>query len=59
MAAALGAGSGATFAPVAQIAPADKVGSVTGLIDATGGLGGSVPPPVMGGAGPAPSGCET
>ncbi|MDP9868219.1 MULTISPECIES: hypothetical protein [Streptosporangium] len=39
MTAALGAGSGATFAPVAQIAPADKVGSVTGLIGATGGLG--------------------
>ncbi|GAA3167080.1 MFS transporter [Nonomuraea salmonea] len=32
MAAALGAGSGATFALVAQVAPADKVGSVTGLV---------------------------
>jgi len=48
MAAALGAGSGATFALVAQIAPASKVGSVTGLVGAAGGLGGFVPPLVMG-----------
>ncbi|OUD00059.1 MFS transporter [Streptosporangium minutum] len=48
MAAALGAGSGATFALVARIAPADKVGSVTGLVGAAGGLGGFVPPLVMG-----------
>lgn len=48
MAAALGAGSGATFALVAKIAPADKVGSVTGLVGAAGGLGGFVPPLVMG-----------
>ncbi|MEV0350209.1 MFS transporter [Nonomuraea sp. NPDC050680] len=47
-AAALGAGSGATFALVAVAAPADKVGSVTGLVGAAGGLGGFVPPLVMG-----------
>ncbi|SEH02696.1 MFS transporter, NNP family, nitrate/nitrite transporter [Nonomuraea solani] len=48
MAAALGAGSGAVFALVAKVAPADKVGSVTGLVGAAGGLGGFVPPLVMG-----------
>ena len=48
MAAALGAGSGATFALVARVAPASKVGSVTGLVGAAGGLGGFVPPLVMG-----------
>ncbi|MFF5210963.1 MFS transporter [Streptosporangium sp. NPDC000396] len=48
MAAALGAGSGATFALVAAVAPADKVGSVTGLVGAAGGLGGFLPPLVMG-----------
>ncbi|HKD97077.1 MAG TPA: MFS transporter [Micromonosporaceae bacterium] len=48
MAAALGAGSGATFALVAALAPADKVGSVTGVVGAAGGLGGFVPPLVMG-----------
>ncbi|GAA0706521.1 NarK/NasA family nitrate transporter [Dactylosporangium roseum] len=48
MAAALGAGSGATFALVAQHAPANKVGSVTGVVGAAGGLGGFVPPLVMG-----------
>jgi NNP family nitrate/nitrite transporter-like MFS transporter len=48
MAAALGAGSGATFALVALLAPADKVGTVTGVVGAAGGLGGFVPPLVMG-----------
>jgi NNP family nitrate/nitrite transporter-like MFS transporter len=48
MAAALGAGSGATFALVAQRAPARMVGSVTGVVGAAGGLGGFVPPLVMG-----------
>ena len=48
MAGALGAGSGATFALVAKMAPASKVGSVTGLVGAAGGLGGFVPPLVMG-----------
>ncbi|MFG1964944.1 hypothetical protein [Nonomuraea sp. NPDC049028] len=48
MAAVLGAGSGATFALVAVAAPVDKVGSVTGLVGAAGGLGGFVPPVEMG-----------
>lgn len=48
MAAALGAGSGAVFALVARLAPANKVGSVTGVVGAAGGLGGFVPPLVMG-----------
>jgi NNP family nitrate/nitrite transporter-like MFS transporter len=48
MAAALGAGSGATFALVASAAPASMVGSVTGLVGAAGGLGGFVPPLIMG-----------
>ncbi|MGP4103054.1 MFS transporter [Nonomuraea sp. KM90] len=48
MAAALGAGSGATFALIARTAPPDKVGTVTGLVGAAGGLGGFVPPLVMG-----------
>ncbi|MBP2328128.1 NNP family nitrate/nitrite transporter-like MFS transporter [Kibdelosporangium banguiense] len=48
MAAALGAGSGATFALVALLAPPDKVGAVTGFVGAAGGLGGFVPPLIMG-----------
>lgn len=48
MAAALGAGSGATFALVAKVAPAEMVGSVTGVVGAAGGLGGFVPPLLMG-----------
>ncbi|WP_198653892.1 MFS transporter [Actinocorallia populi] len=48
MAAALGAGSGAVFALVALLAPQDRVGSVTGVVGAAGGLGGFVPPLVMG-----------
>jgi NNP family nitrate/nitrite transporter-like MFS transporter len=48
MAAALGTASGAVFALVAQRAPAAQVGSVTGLVGAAGGLGGFVPPLVMG-----------
>jgi NNP family nitrate/nitrite transporter-like MFS transporter len=48
MAAALGTGSGATFALVARVAPAASVGSVTGVVGAAGGLGGFVPPLVMG-----------
>jgi NNP family nitrate/nitrite transporter-like MFS transporter len=48
LAAALGTASGAVFALVAQVAPANKVGAVTGLVGAAGGLGGFVPPLVMG-----------
>ncbi|MFF7896004.1 nitrate/nitrite transporter [Streptomyces sp. NPDC007907] len=48
MAAALGAGSGATFALVALLTPANQVGSVTGVVGAAGGLGGFLPPLVMG-----------
>jgi NNP family nitrate/nitrite transporter-like MFS transporter len=48
MAAALGTGSGATFALVARRAPANKVGSVTGVVGAAGGLGGFIPPLIMG-----------
>ncbi|MBF6354973.1 MFS transporter [Nocardia higoensis] len=48
MAAALGTGSGATFALVALLAPPGKVGAVTGVVGAAGGLGGFVPPLVMG-----------
>jgi NNP family nitrate/nitrite transporter-like MFS transporter len=49
MAAALGAAAGAVFALVAQRAPARQVGAVTGVVGAAGGLGGFVPPLVMGG----------
>jgi MFS transporter, NNP family, nitrate/nitrite transporter len=48
MAAALGAGSGAVFALVAQQSPPTRMGSVTGIVGAAGGLGGFVPPLVMG-----------
>ncbi|MEV1143096.1 MFS transporter [Micromonospora sp. NPDC049799] len=48
MAALLGAASGAVFALVGKVAPADQVGAVTGLVGAAGGLGGFVPPLVMG-----------
>lgn len=48
MAAALGAGSGAVFALVALLAPSNKVGTVTGIVGAAGGLGGFVPPLLMG-----------
>ena len=48
MAAALGAASGAVFALVAKQTPADRVGAVTGVVGAAGGLGGFVPPLLMG-----------
>ena len=48
MAAALGAGMGAVFGWVPRLAPPDKVGSISGLVAAAGGLGGYFPPLVMG-----------
>src|SRR5918994_980008 len=48
MAAALGLGNGAVFALVGTRVPAASVGSVTGLVGAAGGLGGFLPPIVMG-----------
>jgi NNP family nitrate/nitrite transporter-like MFS transporter len=48
MAAALGAGSGATFALIAAVTDPARVGGVTGLVGAAGGLGGFVPPLLMG-----------
>jgi NNP family nitrate/nitrite transporter-like MFS transporter len=48
MAVFLGLGTGATFAWVAQLAPPEKVGTVTGIVGAAGGLGGYFPPLVMG-----------
>ena len=48
MAAALGSGSGATFALIAQVTDPARVGGVTGLVGAAGGLGGFLPPLIMG-----------
>ncbi|MFI8964929.1 MFS transporter [Streptomyces sp. NPDC053493] len=48
MAAGLGTASGSVFALVSQVTPQPQVGSVTGIVGATGGLGGFVPPLVMG-----------
>lgn len=48
MAAALGAGNGAVFALVGRRAPVDQVGGVTGFVGAAGGMGGFLPPIVMG-----------
>jgi MFS transporter, NNP family, nitrate/nitrite transporter len=48
MAAALGSGSGATFALIAKVTEPARVGGVTGLVGAAGGLGGFVPPLLMG-----------
>ncbi|MEO6956064.1 MAG: MFS transporter [Antricoccus sp.] len=48
MAAALGAGSGAVFALIARATEPSRVGGVTGLVGAAGGLGGFVPPLIMG-----------
>lgn len=48
MAAALGTAAGAVFALVAQRAPANRVGAVTGVVGAAGGLGGFIPPLLMG-----------
>ncbi len=48
MAMFLGGASGGVFALVGKVAPAEAVGAVTGVVGAAGGLGGFVPPLVMG-----------
>ena len=48
MAAFLGLGTGGVFAWVAAQAPKERVGTVSGLVGAAGGLGGFFPPLVMG-----------
>ena len=48
LAAALGAGTGAVFALVARLVAPERVGAVTGVVGAAGGLGGFFPPLVMG-----------
>ncbi len=48
MAMALGSGTGATFALIAKVTDPSRVGGVTGLVGAAGGLGGFVPPLIMG-----------
>ena len=48
MAAALGSGSGATFALIAKVTHPSRVGGVTGLVGAASGLGGFLPPLIMG-----------
>ncbi|UQA91687.1 MFS transporter [Streptomyces halobius] len=48
MAAGLGAASGSVFALVPRVTPQHRIGSVTGIVGAMGGLGGFVPPLVMG-----------
>lgn len=48
MAIGLGLGSGAVFALVSQVADPRQVGSITGFVGAAGGLGGFVPPLLLG-----------
>ncbi len=48
MAMFLGIGTGGVFAWVARSAPVDRVGAVTGIVGAAGGLGGFFPPLVLG-----------
>lgn len=48
MAAAMGLGMGAVFAWIGPSTPPDKVGAVSGVVAAAGGLGGYFPPLVMG-----------
>lgn len=48
MAAGPGTSSGSVFALVSQVTPQAEVGNVTGIVGAMGGLGGFVPPLVMG-----------
>jgi nitrate/nitrite transporter NarK len=44
----LGVGTGAVFALVARLVEPERVGAVTGVVGAAGGLGGFFPPLVMG-----------
>lgn len=48
IAAGLGTASGSVFTLVSQVTPQPQVGSVTGIVGAVGGLGGFLPPLVMG-----------
>jgi NNP family nitrate/nitrite transporter-like MFS transporter len=48
MSAGFGLGSGATFALIAQNSDPARVGSITGFVGAAGGLGGFVPPLLLG-----------
>lgn len=48
MAGAMGLGMGGVFAWIGPSTPKDKVGSVSGVVAAAGGLGGYFPPLVMG-----------
>jgi MFS transporter, NNP family, nitrate/nitrite transporter len=48
MALFLGLGTGGVFAWVAELAPAERIGAVTGIVGACGGLGGFFPPLVLG-----------
>lgn len=48
IAVALGLGTGAVFALVAKLVDPSRVGTVTGLVGAAGGLGGYFPPLLMG-----------
>lgn len=48
IAAMLGLGTGGVFALVARLVEPERVGSVTGVVGAAGGLGGFFPPLVMG-----------
>ena len=43
-----GSGKSTAAALVSRLAPADRVGSVTGVVGAAGGLGGFFPPLLMG-----------
>lgn len=48
MASALGLGAGGVFAWIGRNAPPTRVGAVSGIVSAAGGLGGYFPPLVMG-----------
>src|SRR5699024_1638395 len=48
MSAGFGLASGATFALIAQRSDPARVGSITGFVGAAGGLGGFVPPILLG-----------